>query len=133
MTDIVERLRYAANAGVPDFTNSILLDQGADEIERLNAEVELWKSRTEQGAAIIEGNVAEIERLKAALENACNDNDSLFGKLQWAGAQIERLTAENDRLQTGWKLATKAVDTNETLKAEIKRLQAIPKCDPANC
>jgi len=35
MTDIVERLRFTASCGVPDFTNSKLLEEAADEIERL--------------------------------------------------------------------------------------------------
>jgi hypothetical protein len=33
------------------------------EVERLTAERDLWKERTEQGSLIIKGNVAEIERL----------------------------------------------------------------------
>lgn len=37
MTDIVERARMTANCGIPDFTNSKLLDELADKIERLRA------------------------------------------------------------------------------------------------
>ena len=39
MNDLVERARMTANCGIPDFTNSKLLDELADEIERLRAEV----------------------------------------------------------------------------------------------
>lgn len=37
-----------------------------------------------------------------------------------AADEIERLQAENERLQTGWELATKAVDENESLRAALK-------------
>ena len=37
MSDLIERLRFNANAGVPDFTNSKLLDEAADRIEALEA------------------------------------------------------------------------------------------------
>ena len=37
MSDLVERLRFNATAGIPDFTNSRLLDEAADRIEALEA------------------------------------------------------------------------------------------------
>ena len=53
MTDIVERLRHTANAGVPDFTNAKLLDEAANEIERLRKLVQ---------------ELAELKRSKLAAE-----------------------------------------------------------------
>lgn len=38
-------------------------------------------------------------------------------------AENARLLVEIERLQTGWELATKAVDENTSLKAGIERLQ----------
>lgn len=40
------------------------------EVERLRAEVALWRGRTEQGAEIIEGNVVRITELEAQLRSA---------------------------------------------------------------
>ena len=37
MSDLVERLRFKADCGVPDFTNSRILDEAADRIEALEA------------------------------------------------------------------------------------------------
>jgi hypothetical protein len=50
--------------------------------------------------------------------------DPLWGDRRPLLAEIERLRAEVDRLQTGWELATKAVDTNESLRAERDALLA---------
>jgi len=62
MTDIVERARYAASVGIPDFTNSKLLDELANEIEALR------KSVTQ----IMRDDLSEIERLRALLKE-CSD------------------------------------------------------------
>lgn len=47
------------------------------EIERLTAERDLWKERTEEGSRIIMANVAEIELLRAAL------SDCIHGRRDW--------------------------------------------------
>jgi chromosome segregation ATPase len=44
--------------------------------------------------------------------------------LQWAQERND-LRTEIERLQTGWDLATKAVDENQSLRAEIERLVSI--------
>lgn len=64
MSDIVERLRFTAEAGVPDFTNSKLLDEAADEIERLRASL---KETLEDyyGTEYYDQNI--VDRAKAAL------------------------------------------------------------------
>jgi HAMP domain-containing protein len=56
MTDIVERLRKPPNAP--------LLDEAADEIERLTKEIELLKISRREIIEIDEERVAEIERLR---------------------------------------------------------------------
>jgi hypothetical protein len=65
MTDIVERARITANCGIPDFTNSKLLDALADEIERLRAALERiaeFCSGDAQALGAIE-RVAEIQHI----------------------------------------------------------------------
>jgi hypothetical protein len=76
VTDIVERLRYTATCGVPDFTNSKLLDEAADEIERLEALLRgvganrYWEGRWRD-------EKTENERLLAALKAIIKSYDDL--------------------------------------------------------
>jgi len=58
---LVERARYAASVGIPDFTNSKLLDELADEIETLRAVVLFGGERMAEAEA-------EIERLREELK-----------------------------------------------------------------
>jgi hypothetical protein len=39
MRDLVERLTYTADAGIPDYTNAALLKEAAAEIERLQGNI----------------------------------------------------------------------------------------------
>jgi len=66
MSDIVERLRFNASAGVPDFTNSKLLDEAADRIETLIGLVGEFKFALKYSAD-------RIEVLENALREIADD------------------------------------------------------------
>jgi len=69
VSDIVERLRKISAGGLDEYGVHCEIEaEAADDIERLRAEVELWKCRVNEGADIIVGNVAIIDELRAALQ-----------------------------------------------------------------
>jgi hypothetical protein len=89
MTDIVERLRMTANCGIPDFTNSKLLDEAADEIERLRSIADTTDIMTEQA---IKRQNDEIERLREF--GATANPGGIYEGLPFEAAdEIERLRA----------------------------------------
>lgn len=68
--ELVERLRYNANAGIPDFTNAALLDEAATALARLRAPVteeeieaahRAWRIEYERASA------SEHDAIRAAL------------------------------------------------------------------
>jgi hypothetical protein len=61
MTDLVERLRYAAEV----WENNVLVTQAADEIERLRERVAALQASSGYEASIAQ---VEIERLRALLQ-----------------------------------------------------------------
>lgn len=79
-------------------------------VKDLEAEIELWKSRVEQGAAIIEGNIAEIERLRTELD------------VTWAGRaqEVDRLQKAYQRKETE---LGQEIDAHNMTRAEIERLR----------
>jgi hypothetical protein len=89
MTDIVARLRMTANCGIPDFTNSKLLDEAADEIERLCREIEGLTTHQKVRAKVIEAQDDEIERLQGLLHMHGNIVVAMATK----DTEIERLRA----------------------------------------
>lgn len=67
MTDIIERLRNTASLGIPDFTNSKLLEEAATEIERLRKQCAgLARSAMNNGQEVLLKE-AEIESLRRQL------------------------------------------------------------------
>ena len=117
MTDIVERLRTHEvskhHGGCADCYGTVM-DEAADEIERLRAENQTaWNKADDERIKAAD----EIERMRAENQTAWNKADDERIK---AADEIERLRAEN---QTAWNKADderiKAADEIERMRAEV--------------
>ena len=68
MNDLVKRLRFNSTAGVPDFTNSKLLEEAADRIEELEAEIERLQAAKRRALALADEHGKELAALRLAPE-----------------------------------------------------------------
>jgi hypothetical protein len=88
MNAIVERLRHVADCGIPDFTNSKLLDEAADHIEALERGVRKLQAR-------IETLEAALREIMALTNNPENDGLAIV-KVYCAAAKGLRAARDKD-------------------------------------
>ena len=87
MSDLVKRLRFNSTAGVPDFTNSKLLEEAADRIEELEDVCKRDRFADGYGAGlqdyktIADKRIAELEKALKVYTRATGEqqpNDAVF-------------------------------------------------------
>ena len=118
MTDIVPRLRGKAGPMLPGYAQyDVLCHEAADEIERLRIDYGVVANPER----IWQGECGHLWRHEGKDKPAC----PTCAELERLRAALKAVAAEIERLQTGWELATKAIDENTSLKAELERLRAL--------
>ena len=82
MSDLVKRLRFNSTAGVPDFTNSKLLEEAADRVDTMETMLQ----------AMADGRIVMLARIEALEADFNSESRSRFGRIQrLLGAASRRL------------------------------------------
>ena len=126
MTDIVERLRYCGKQLEDRYSGAAILDEAADEIERLQGLLADLARLMDQARMAGDEAAAEIERLRAEVKQWKDGYDAL--RIKEAGPWNER-RIRSDALEEAAKVAGEYAEDHPAawrIAAAIRALKEKP-------